>query len=252
MNTPAKIIITLLSIATVIAIIAGVYIHVLGGGGFSIGAKKVEEQVSLEGNPEKLSVDIDYADVTVQQGEELSVAYALPESMVPVITMENGTLEVKSPDNFVSIPWQINGKNQVTITIPEESSIDLAFLKADAGNQTIMDLDFDKLDIQGDAGNVHLQNTRAIEISVEVDAGNILLEGCAMDVLEAKADAGNLDMSDCRIERIDAELDAGNIEAEDSSIDSGDCRTSLGNISLSGDIGDVRTKSSVGNVSVSR
>lgn len=252
MNTAAKTIITLFSIATVIAIIAGVYMHVLGERGFSLSAKKVEDKVSLDGPLARLSVDIDYADVTLQPGKELSVAYALPESMVPVVTLENGTLEVKSPDSFVPIPWQTDGKNYVTITIPEKSELDLAIMKADAGNQKVTGLKCDKLDIQGDAGNVNIQNTQAMEISAQVDAGNVQLEGCAMDVLEVKADAGNLDMSDCSIERIDADLDAGNIEAKNSRIESGDCKTSLGNISLSGDIGDVRAKSSLGNASISQ
>ncbi len=250
MNAPAKIIITLFSIATVIAIIAGVYIHVLGGRGFSIRSKMVEDKVSLDGGLHKLSVDIDYADVTVQPGMEFSVAYALPESMVPIVTLENGTLEVKSPDNLVSLPWQAIGKHYVTITIPEKSELDMAIMKVDAGNQQIMGLISDKLDVHGDAGNVDIQNAQAMEISVHVDAGNIDLSGCTTDVLEAKADAGNLDISDCSIERIDADLDAGNVEAQNSRIESGDCKTSLGNILLSGEIGDVRAKSSVGKVSI--
>ena len=250
MNRASKIIITLLSIATVIAIIAGVYIHVLGGRGFSFSSKIVEDKVSLDGEPERLLVEIDYADVTLQPGKEFSVAYALPESMVPTVTFQNGALEVKSPKHSTANPFSSAGKYYVTITIPERSEPELVMIKTDAGDQKISDLKCDKLEAEGDSGNIKIDSAEAKEISAKTDAGNIALNGCTADILGAEADAGNLHIDDSTVQRIDASLDAGNIEAKNSTIETGICTTDYGNISLSGNIGDVQTKTSTGKVSV--
>ena len=251
MNAAAKIIITLLSIATEIAIIAGVYMHVWKGRGFSVSSKMVEDKVTLEGEVKNLTVNMDLTDLTVEPGKELSVAYHLPESMVPEVSLQNGTLEIKSPQGMVTLPLN-TGNFYVTVTIPEKTDLEEVTLKVDAGNQLVKDLKCGKLEAHGDAGNVDLTNVECTEISTHVDAGNVELKGCHTDTLKARADAGNLDLTDCVVSQIDAEVDAGNIEAKDSSIETGICKTDLGNISLSGNIGDVKTKTSVGDVSINK
>ena len=254
MNTAGKVIITLASIATVIAIIAGVYMNVFKGRSFhfKFSSKMTEDTVTLDGDVRNLTVNIDYADVTVQPGEELSVAYSLPESMVPTISLQNGSLEVKSPTNFVTLPVQSFGNCYVTVTVPEDCDPEQVTLNVDAGNQKVNDLQCGKLDVHADAGDVEVENVKTPEIAVHVDAGNMELKGCETETLSVSADAGNLDISDSSIYKIDDKVDAGNIEAKNSTIDTGICKTDLGNIKLSGEIGDVEAKSSVGNVSIPR
>ena len=205
--------------------------------------------MTLEGEVKNLTVNMDFADVTVEPGKELSVAYHLPESMVPEVSLQNGSLEIKSPQSMVTLPLN-TGNIYLTVTIPEKTDLEGMRLKVDAGDLMVKDLKCGTLEAHGDAGNVDLTNVECAEISTHVDAGNVELKGCHMDTLKARADAGNLDLRDCVVSRIDAEVDAGNIEAKDSSIETGICKTDLGNISLSGNIGDVKTKTSVGNVSV--
>ena len=250
MTTAGKIIVTLACIATVIAIIAGVFMHVLKGRSFRFSSKMTEDKVTLEGEIRDLTVNIDYADVTVQPGTEFSVAYSLPESMVPEISLQNGALTVKSPENLVTMPLQGIGNCYVTVTIPEKTDLDRAKLNVDAGNQKVLDLQCGDLDVHADAGNVEVENAKTTQMEVHVDAGNLELKGCDIETLSVNADAGNLDMEDCSVERIEAKVDAGNIEAKNSTIDTGICKTDLGNIKLSGEVGDVEAKSSLGNVSL--
>ena len=250
MTNAAKIIITLLSIVTVGAIIAGVYIHVVRGRNFSIGTKTVEDTVKFDGEPKAVSVNVDLGNLSVTPGESFSVSYSLPESMVPEITCQNGTLKIESPKGLVTLPLNVMADYRIDVTIPSGSKLDSAKFNLDAGDVNLRDFNAGNLDVHGDAGNINLENMSVSDITATVDAGNVNLKGCSVDRLSVKTDAGNLNIDGSSVHAIDAKTDAGNIKAHDSTIETGKCKTDLGNISLSGNIGDVKTKTSLGNVSV--
>lgn len=234
MNRTSKIIITILSVVTVIAIIVGVYFHVFRGRSFPVfsgSGKAVSDSLSFSGDLKALRVETDIGDLNIRTGKTLNVDYTLPENLVPKVSY-NGILEIVSRSSSFSLPVGAgNDHYHIDITIPEGT-------------------DLDGIAIELDAGNIDLNGVNSDSLQIDLDMGNIKVNSCEADTFRAEVDAGNIDLTGCRIDRITADVDAGNIEASDCTIHEGSCETDLGNITLSGDIGDVRTETSLGNVKV--
>lgn len=233
MNNTSKIIIIVLSIVTVLAIIGGVYIHVLRDNTIVWDSSdSVTTTVEPEGELKDLSIITDYANLTISRGSKLSVSYSLPQKLVPKVELSNGKLTIESPKNTVNV-FSLGGKKNyyISLTIPESTELGQVHVEVDAGNVNIDGLIGEKVVMELDAGNMNLNNSSAKTLEVELDAGNLELTGCT-------------------IHRIAAELDAGNIEAKDCTIEEGSCETDLGNIDLSGEIGSVTTKTSLGKTSI--
>ena len=233
MNKSSEIIIIVLSIITVLAIIGGVYFHVFRERAFVLDTSApVTATVEPEGELKELYIQTDYGNMTIFSGSKLSVSYSMPEKLVPKVELSNGRLTIESPKNKVSLlPFGGKQNYYINLTIPENTELDRFSLELDAGN----------LDIDGLSGKL---------VGIEVDAGNVNLKSCTAENLGVELDAGNLDMTGCNIKKINAELDAGNIAAKDCVIEDGICETDIGNIDLSGEIGNVKTKTTLGKMSV--
>lgn len=233
MNKTSKIIIIVLSIVTVLAIIGGVYIHVLRDNTIVWDSSdSVTTTVEPEGELKDLSIITDYANLTISRGSKLSVSYSLPQKLVPKVELSNGKLTIESPKNTVNV-LSLGGKKNyyISLTIPESTELG-------------------QVNIGLDAGNVNIDGLIGEKVVMELDAGNMNLNNSSAKTLEVELDAGNLELTGCTIHRIAAELDAGNIEAKDCTIEEGSCETDLGNIDLSGEIGSVTTKTSLGKTSI--
>ena len=233
MNKTSKIIIIILSVATVAAIIAGLSIHVFRNNSIVLfGSKTVTDTVEPEGELKELVIDTDYANVSVSRGDKLSVSYSLPEKLVPKVEFSNGRLTIESPKNNVTLlPFGGKQDYYISLTLPK-------------------DTESDRVTVELDAGNLNIDGLSSKSVAIEVDAGNVNLKNCSAEKLGVELDAGNLEMTGCTIHSINAELDAGNIFAKDCVISDGSCETDLGNIDLSGDIGNVNMKTSLGKTSV--
>lgn len=249
MTLASKIIITIVSIITVLAILAGVFIHVVRGFSFSRGAvKTVESTVDLEGTLSEIILEADFSEITVKTGSAFSVSYCVPEILEPSVELKNGTLTVRSHSNNLNVVsfGNVHFDNFIIITIPEDSELARISLDVDAGEINLEDLDVSKLQVVADAGNIQMDNINSTRMEIEVDAGNIDIRKSSAETLTIDADAGNVELYDSTIGNITADVDAGNIESHDCTIESGRCDTDLGNISLRGDIGDVATHTSLG------
>ena len=233
MNNTSKIIIIILSAATVAAIIAGLSIHVFRNNSVVLGGSKtVTDTVEPEGELKEIIIDTDYANVSVSRGDKLSVSYSLPEKLVPKVDLSNGRLTIESPKNNISIlPFGARQNYYISLTLPK-------------------DTESDRVTVELDAGNLNIDGLNSKSVAIEVDAGNVNLNNCSAEKLGVELDAGNLEMTGCTIHSINAELDAGNLLAKDCVIENGSCETDIGNIDLSGEIGNVITKTSLGKTSV--
>ena len=253
MTTASKIIITILSIVTVLVIFFAVIFRGIRGFifNFSSNFKLVEESKELEGEVSEIIFDASFTEASIVYGNELSVAYSMPEELVPTISFKNGTLTVKTGSNrLTNIPMNVTDDLYITITIPEGTELDKVSVDIDAGNLDITDLKAGTVDLDMDAGNIDMKGVEADKISIDCDAGNVDVKNCITDKFIIDLDAGNADLNNCEIDTIDAEVDAGNFDARNCTINGGSCKASLGNISLSGNIGDVKTDADLGNVEV--
>lgn len=254
MTLASKIIITIVSIITVLVILAGVFIH--GVRGFAIGSgavKTAEGTIDLDGNLSEIILDADYSEITVKTGSEFSVSYCVPEVLEPKVELKNGTLTVSSRSshslNVVSLG---NVHNYITIIIPEDSELARVSVDVDAGELNLADLDVSKLQLAADAGNIQMDNITSSRMEIDVDAGNIEIRDSSADTMEIDADAGNVELYDSTIGTLTADVDAGNIESHNCTIENGRCEADLGNINLRGDIGDVSTHTSLGSATTDK
>ena len=254
MTVASKVIITIISLVTVVAIFVGVFMHVVKGYSFGRNTKTVENKINFDGTLSEIILDIDLAEVSIKTGDEFSVHYSVPEVLEPNVELKNGTLEVKSPStNNIHFNFgDMKLDNFIIITIPEDSELARISMDIDAGDIDLDDLDVSKLQLTVDAGNIQLDNITSNRMEIEADAGNIEIRKSDVENLNIEVDAGNVELYDSTIGTFTAEVDAGNIESHDCTIDGGRCDTDLGNISLGGDIGDVSVHTSLGNASTER
>jgi DUF4097 and DUF4098 domain-containing protein YvlB len=243
-----KIYITIISIITVIAIIFGCFIHIFNRGHFSfrpVSASSVSDTIELSGDVDTVKIDMNYSGVTIAYADEVRVEYTLPENLVPDIELKNGTLSILQKN---SVRLESTGWNDYSITvyIPEDTALDKLDLDLNAGNLEIADIPCADVNVKCDAGNIELDNIESSTMNVSVDAGNIEMTDCSADKVSIRADAGNIQLDRCTIDVFNADADAGNIDADDCTINSGEVNTDLGNISLQGEIGNVKTHTSLG------
>ena len=254
MTVASKIIITIISLVTVVAIFAGVFMHVVKGYSFGRSTKTVENTVNLDGTLSEIIMDIDFSEINIKTGNEFSVHYSVPDAIEPKVELKNGTLEVRTPStNNLHLNFgNVKSDNFITITIPEDSELARISIDVDAGEVNLEDLDVSKLQMSVDAGNIQLDNITSNRMEIEADAGNIEIRKSDVEDLNIEVDAGNVELYDSIVGTFIAEVDAGNIESHDCTIDGGRCDTDLGNISLRGEIGDVSVHTSLGNASTEK
>ena len=164
MTVASKIIITIISLVTVVAIFAGVFMHVVKGYSFGRSTKTVENTVNLDGTLSEIIMDIDFSEINIKTGNEFSVHYSVPEAIEPKVELKNGTLEVRTPStNNLHLDFgNVKSDNFITITIPEDSELARISIDVDAGEVNLEDLDVSKLQMSVDAGNIQLQPLRLV------------------------------------------------------------------------------------------
>ena len=253
MSKAAKIYITVITLVTIAAILFGLGIHVFRNDGFLSfkNEEHMQEEVKLDGTVTTLAIDVDAAEIIISKGSACKVSYDMPKSLKPEIELKGGKLSVsgKAKRNRIS-NLGINEKSEIRIELPMDTDLEKVFIRTDFGNVNMEGIDADTYDIETDAGNVELKDFSAKEMKISCDAGNIEMKKGKVDELIASVDAGNVEIDDSTIDLVDIETDAGNIEITNATVNGGKCTTDLGNIELSGKIGDVKTKTSLGNVEV--
>ena len=248
MTSASKIIIAIVSIITVIAILLGVFIHLVKGFSFSGSIQTVENTLNLDGTLSEIIMDIDWAEISIKTGDEFSVSYCVPSVLEPNVELKNGTLEINTPSSNLNLNFRnANFDNYIIVTIPADSELARISVDVDAGEVNLEDLNVSKLQVAADAGNIQLDSITSTRMEIEADAGNLEIRKSSADTLNIDVAAGNVELYDSTIGTITAEVDAGNIESHDCTIENGTCDTDLGNISLKGNIGDVSAHTSLGN-----
>lgn len=142
--------------------------------------------------PEKLVIDADVANVTVQPGDAWALEYALEQE--PEITETGGVLTFRdSPKNTVNIGVNNTPEQYITLTVPAEIALEL---EVDVGEVTIGNLTFTDLSIETDVGDVKLENVTATGIlEVETDVGSVTLSAVTAASATVASDVGDLDVN---------------------------------------------------------
>lgn len=250
-NTAARVITTVLCLVTIAAILVGLYIHVFSR---KISFKKTamtSGQNDYDEAVEEIKIDVDAANIVIEEGDKFSVEYNLPENAEPVVEFKNGVYSFKSKMSMHLAPFDIGNDMKVEVTVPEGTDLKSIFLELDAGNVSLEGLKTDKIRIESKAGNIEMDEMKTDTLEIESNAGNITISDLKTDKAKLEIDAGNIEIKDSEIDNIEASTDAGNVTVNDSTVNSGMCRTDFGNVELTGKIGEgVRAKTSVGNATI--
>ncbi len=233
---------TILTIITVICILAGLYLHIfshifhLFGGPSAGNGNTITDSVDYDGF-NSISIDTDVFNVDIRKGDRYNVSYECSEFERPVITNNNGELKITEKNSrhfFVNIGRGMKD-NRLTVTIPESSNLSYASLNTDAGNFIVDGITVKKMNVKADAGNVNISDSSAGELEIETDAGNVAADNITSEQVTVNTDVGNVSISG-KIGILNGDSDVGNISLD---YDEGsDCRvtltTDVGNITVNG------------------
>lgn len=242
----------ILIIITIISILAGLYIHVFSKMNLNFNFSSTNDTVVIKDKINSLEIDFDMGEIEVLYGDELSVNYETLDSLRPNISTAGGALIIKSnSENKINFfPFFDINAGKIKVTLPKNQTLTSARINSDFGEVKLNDIKSNSLSVKIDAGNLELKNSDVPEMKLNSDAGNISLTNTTAKNLNISTDAGNISLDNSSIDYLTASLDAGNISATASTIKGGTCKSDLGNISLNGEIGNVQTSTSLGNVTI--
>ncbi|MBE5912139.1 DUF4097 family beta strand repeat-containing protein [Pseudobutyrivibrio sp.] len=237
-------------IITLIAIVVGVCINVMGWFNPFIG-KIVEDEYTFEGkNIDTIIIDADIADVTFLSGNSLEVVTNYPEKLAPTVSVEGYTINIQQKVG----KWYNNvgsNKMEIKIIIPSDytfvkvstntdvGDMDISNVNADAisitanvGDINASNISADNMTITSGVGDVKLQNINSTEAAFTLDVGDFELTSGTIKTVEVSTDTGDIDLT-ADFDELDAQSDVGDIDIHtDRDLD--DVKIKAGN-----DVGDV-------------
>lgn len=214
---------SILTIATMVCILVGIAIHVIGGGLgslFGFGGKNTVDEGSTTSYAKKVdaftAIDMDLAavELNIETGDDYAVDYQGISDLRPQVKMDGQKLVIKGSGKKVHFTPKMECK--LTVTMPDGVKLSQVNLDIDAGDVEIRNMNAEKLSIDVDAGNIEIYDGSFADVSVDVDAGNVSFENCLTQNVKADADLGNIEWKHCTFDTIIANADMGNVEAHSS------------------------------------
>ena len=218
----------ILGFITIICIVIGTYIHVGGvfKGGFKwsdlpvihLGASNGKGDTSFSEsykNVDKLVIDMSVGNVTLKNGDDLTVNYEGNEDLKPEVSYKDNKLEIKQKKN-INIKGINLGKHksELTITIPSTVELSKVDAELDMGDLKISGFSCKELDAELNMGDLEIKEVQATKIETDSDMGNIEIQDSAFDKLSADCNMGNITIGlteDVNTFGIHANCDMGNV-----------------------------------------
>ncbi|WP_027438218.1 DUF4097 family beta strand repeat-containing protein [Lachnospira multipara] len=219
---------------TLIAVLLGLYINVFRYSfnfDFSGAKSSTIDYSGKEVN--QINANIDAANVRILYGDSFKVEYNLPSKSEINANLEDGnlTIEENNSSKVVGVSFFGNNSGVITITLPYDTNLD-------------------KIDIDLSAGNIDIDEIASATTSIKNSAGNVELYKVSIENLNINTSVGNVKVTDCTVNDCIIDVKTGNIKVKDSDIETGSCTCQVGNVKISGDIGDLKADSKLGNVKV--
>lgn len=230
-NAPKKsgfdktIFIICITVVTIVCIIAGTLVHLVGKLSFDgFGRKGIDwgnyitEENTLDAFS-SINVDADLLSVTVAYGDEFFMKYKGPEKLKPIVELQSdGTLSISQKQIMnVSLDNNKNLNCSCELTIPENTVLQMVSLNMDLGNIEMDDIQMKDMVVDTDLGNVVLTKIEIEDsITIDADLGNIELHQASFNQGEFDADLGNINIDRCEFDSAVVEADMGNIAVGDS------------------------------------
>jgi len=183
-----------------------------------------------------------------------SIVYKLEKGILPLVSVENNTLNVKFNDNR---PWYEklyhwnNDDALVTIYLPEKQYNSLN-ISVNSGDFYAADINATSVKAKSSSGDISLTNIKATDIDITTTSGDIDTSNVTTSKLNTKASGGDIELDKTVAdESLGITTTSGDIEIERCDSASINIKTSSGDVEaslLSAKVFDVHTSS--GDVSV--
>lgn len=167
----------------------------------------VSNSQSLKDGLSEIDIDVDSANVIIEQGEEALITYSFPKNVKVDYSYDNGKVTLKGK-NGISL-FSSGSNSEVKITIPKDKELSITTAKSDSGNISINNIKCEQINCELDSGNLTMNNNNAKKLVAKVDSGNITEDG-DIESIEANADSGNINLSG-NVYIVKAETDSGDI-----------------------------------------
>lgn len=140
----------------------------------------------------KVQVNTSVIDIIIKKGDKFEISYDLPESFVPSYEIKNDTLYVSTDNHSFSFNFGFlfNKNNAITITVPQNDSLDYVEIEGSTADITLEDLNASgkiklstgalllkningkRLDCETSTGSISFYNVKSNDIRVETSTGN--------------------------------------------------------------------------------
>ena len=242
-----------------IFVITGIIISVFAGkrflglfGGLKGTGSYVTDSVSV-GEFKDIDVDMDYADITIKNGNDYHVEYTVPSNNIPVIKVDGDCLKIRSNVKGFSMNWDFKNTPDynLTIFVPEGVTEFGKFkLVSDAGDIDLDGYSFDKVDFDCDAGDIRLDKIIAKTLTIEADAGNIQASDSTLGDTTINSNAGNIELKDSTAGVLKMETNMGEINVNGGSFAEGTMETNMGQIKINATFDDLKADCDMGEITV--
>ena len=184
----------IITIITVVCIIAGSLYHI---GGFALGLfdNLIPRSDKSLGNvcTEELSVDefsnlvfdTTISNINVKTGDSYTVSYKCNKRLVPKIRSTGDTLTISQSKGA---NYRRSTTSEITVTIPKGAALNKLSLDTGVGDLYVTDCSFATCDVDGGTGNLSFENCAFDEMDIDGGTGNITvtssqsLDGYMMDL----------------------------------------------------------------------
>ena len=226
-----KIYIAILSIVTVICIIAGTMYHV---GGFAFGLKNLDQglfhnkdldysissestELGIQASTVAIEVVGSLMDLNIEKGDRWMAEYESVVFLQPTFEVEIGKNGVdklvvsqpKAPKHHGN-----DAKCQVTITVPENTNIEMLNVNLNLGDMDLVGLGAKTAKIQLDLGDMEVKNCTFEESTIQTDLGEMKVLDSEIGDAEIGSDLGDVKVLGCSFHNLNLEADLGNIELQ--------------------------------------
>ena len=170
-----------------------------------------------KGGLQKITADVELADLIFQTGEELHVDYKGDERFEPEVTEENGVLTITQhvETKWVNIFKKENRNGiRITVTIPEGTELE-------------------ELKTSLNLGDTKLNQVKAANCTLDSDLGDIKCEDCEFTGIKILSSLGDVHVKNSTFEDMDVRQDMGDVNIS-TQLDLSDA-----DLSLETDLGDV-------------
>lgn len=218
---------SIITLITIICIIAGTCYHLLGFGvrifsniiPDSPNDKYSDSQTFSSSEIKTINIDASVSDITIKSGNEFKVSYSCNQKhLIPNINLNNDTINIiqKSDGNWLKSLFRNNQNSDITITVPKDTYLEM--IKADLS-----------------VGDLYMEDIKTKTSSFDFSVGDIDIKNCDIGESDLSFSTGDIDLSDSSFGNLTIDASVGDVDissSDDLSEYNFDIDTGVGEVSI--------------------